>query len=76
MIDVWAPLTDLLVKECQLSHVHNYMYMGTQYGRVYQYKHIGTRRYINIDRYGQCYGYQHGRYLLITRAQAIEHVHS
>lgn len=50
----------------------DYMYMGQQTG-VFLYKHIDTRRYLNIDEHGTTYRYDPATrsYLPIDRAEAI-----
>ena len=53
------------------------MFMGIvkQDGKeIYLYKHVNTRRYINIDERGQTYSHDSGEYTLITRKNAVEWV--
>jgi hypothetical protein len=46
----WAPLEQMLGPElCE-----RFMYMGRS-GTIYLYKHIDTRRYLNLDAQGQCF---------------------
>ena len=52
MSDDWMPLERILgVDLCQ-----SFMYMGRS-GEIHLYKHIDTRRYLNIGPDGQCYRY-------------------
>lgn len=47
---------------------------------IYLYKHIDTRRYINIDNYGNCYKFDflkdQSYYNPISKEEAIKHVFS
>ena len=52
----WKPLEDKLGDRCQ-----EFMFMG-RVGSVNLYKHILTRRYLNLDDSGNCYVYREGRY--------------
>lgn len=52
----WKPLEDKLAARCQ-----DFMFMGRM-GSVNLYKHILTRRYLNLDDSGSCYVYREGRY--------------
>ncbi len=52
----WKPLKDKLGTRCE-----EFMFMGRM-GRVNLYKHILTRRYLNLDDSGNCYVYHEGRY--------------
>jgi hypothetical protein len=54
----WKPLEDKLGARCQ-----EFMFMGRM-GSVNLYKHILTRRYLNLDDSGNCYVYREGRYEL------------
>ena len=67
----WAPLESVLTRqECAA-----YMYMGRA-GTLELYKHHETRRYLNISADGsRFYLYREGRYLEVTRAVALQHVH-
>ena len=67
----WTPLA-LVVPACELE---NFMYMG-RVGEIELYKHQFTRRYLNIERNSQkFYRYLDGKYVEITRAAALDHVH-
>ena len=52
----WKPLEDKLGAGCQ-----EFMFMGRT-GNLNLYKHILTRRYLNLDDSGNCYVYREGRY--------------
>ena len=52
----WKPLEDKLGGRCQ-----EFMFMGRT-GNLTLYKHILTRRYLNLDDSGNCYVYREGRY--------------
>jgi hypothetical protein len=50
------------------------MYMGRA-GEIELYKHRLTRRYLNIGRNSQSfYQYRDGKYMEITRSEALAHV--
>jgi hypothetical protein len=52
------------------------MYMGCA-GAIELYKHIFTRRYLNIGRNsGRSYRYLNREYVEVSRAAALEHVRS
>jgi hypothetical protein len=48
----WAPLEKL----CPPGLCEQFMFMGIVEG-VYLYKHVDSRRYLNVDVHGQPYGY-------------------
>ena len=50
-----------------------FMYMGKS-GTIYLYKHIDTRRYLNLDAQGQCFRYTGNGYEPEERVIAIAHV--
>jgi hypothetical protein len=52
----WKPLEDKLGDGCQ-----EFVFMG-RVGSVNLYKHILTRRYLNLDDSGNYYVYREGRY--------------
>ena len=65
----WAPLEQMLGPElCE-----RFMYMGRS-GTIYLYKHINTRRYLNLDAQGQCFRYTKNGYEPEKRAKAVAHV--
>ena len=65
----WTPLEQMLGRKlCE-----RFMYMGRS-GELYLYKHIDTRRYLNLDAEGQCFRYTDKGYVLEERIPAIEHV--
>lgn len=67
MSAVWLPLEQMLGPElCE-----NFMYMGRT-GEIYLYKHIDTRRYLNITRDGTCFRYSVNGYFPIERGEAIQ----
>jgi hypothetical protein len=41
---------------------------------IYLYKHIYTRRYLNLDTHGQCFRYTGNGYEPEERAKAVAHV--
>lgn len=66
----WEPLERVLSpNECA-----DFMYMGYT-GEIELYKHRLTRRYLNIGRSSQSfYQYRDGKYIEITRSEALDHV--
>jgi hypothetical protein len=71
----WAALETLIGRtECE-----RFMYMGrsspiTHHGgwvQLYLYKHIETRRYLNVAEDGTCFRYAVEGYASITRREAI-----
>jgi hypothetical protein len=74
----WTALEQTIGKE----NCRDYMFMGKVRNNIYTYKHIHTRRYINIDAQGQCYAYvsnlklhdsyKKGVYMRIASIDAIE----
>lgn len=68
----WAPL-EAVLPACELE---NFMYMGCA-GQIELYKHRLTRRYLNISQDGRrFYRYCDGRYVEISRFDALDHVRS
>lgn len=64
----WAPLEQMLGPElCE-----SFMFMGRS-GEIYLYKHIDTRRYLNLDAEGQCFRYTGNKYEPEERAKAVAH---
>jgi hypothetical protein len=69
MSSEWTPLERMLGPDlCEL-----FMYMGRA-GEIYLYKHIDTRRYLNLDAAGQCFRYTENGYEPEERAKAVAHV--
>ena len=69
MSSEWTPLERMLGTElCE-----SFMYMGRS-GDLYLYKHIDTRRYLNLDAEGQCFRYTGSGYEPEDRAKAVAHV--
>lgn len=71
-LPVWAPLEQLAgVNPC------DYMFMGHPRSPVSapicQYKHIHTRRYLNISADGRCWRYSDSRFHPVPTAEAIAH---
>jgi hypothetical protein len=65
----WAPLEEMLGPElCE-----QFMYMGRS-AEIYLYKHIDTRRYLNLDAQGQCFRYKEKGYEPEERVFAVAHV--
>ena len=71
MSSEWKPL-ELLLGPALCA---NFMYMGRS-GEIFLYKHIDTRRYLNIDSTGACFRYLPEGYQAIGRAEAIARVFS
>lgn len=71
MTSDWTPLEQVLgTKLCQ-----HFMFMGRS-GELYLYKHIDTRRYLNLDAEGRCFRYTGNSYELEELRRAIAHVFS
>ncbi len=68
----WQPLMNTLMS--------TFMFMGyakTPTGvQIHLYKHIWTRRYINLDNMGQAYHYENGGYRPVQMVEALSHVFS
>jgi hypothetical protein len=62
----WIPL-ELIVPSRELG---NFMYMGRS-GEIHLYKHIDTRRYLNIAVDGTCFRYTSAGYQPVKREDAI-----
>jgi hypothetical protein len=65
----WTPLEQMLGPE----QCERFMYMGRA-GEIYLYKHIDTRRYLNLDAKGKCFRYTGNGYEPEERAIAVAHV--
>ena len=65
----WAPLeTALTPRECE-----DFMYMG-RFGRIELYKHVLTRRYLNISHDGRrFYRRLRDEYIEISKTEALDH---
>ena len=71
MTSDWTPLELVLgPKLCEC-----FMFMGRS-GELYLYKHIDTRRYLNLDAEGRCFRYTGNGYDLEELRRAIAHVFS
>jgi hypothetical protein len=68
----WKPLEQMLGPEL----CRNFMYMGRSEQQIHLYKHIDTRRYLNIGPDGTCFRYSSSGYVPIGTLEAIEHVMS
>ncbi len=65
----WVPLEQIL----GLILCERFMFMGRA-GDLYLYKHIDTRRYLNLGADGQCFRYTENGYVPEEREKAITHV--
>jgi hypothetical protein len=65
----WRLLEQLLGPE----RCRDIMFMGCS-GELYLYKHINTRRYLNIAPDGSCFQYTTAGYIPIDREEAIKRV--
>ena len=71
MSSEWAPLEQMLgPKLCE-----SFMYMGRS-GELYLYKHIETRRYLNLSAEGRCFRYTGNGYEPEELRKAIAHAFS
>ena len=71
MTSDWAPLEQVLgPKLCE-----HFMFMGRS-GELYLYKHIETRRYLNLDAEGRCFRYTGNDYEPEQLGRAVAHVFS
>ena len=74
----WSPLEKLI----GASRCEWFMYMGQSHCVFHRdgwqmlrlYKHIDTRRYLNVAEDGTCFRYSEGGYTPISAEVAIEHV--
>jgi len=66
----WKPLTALI----GVPAAQDFMYMGAGSDGLRLYKHIMTRRYLNIDGNGQTWSYQGAGYVPLDRIAALAHV--
>ncbi len=65
---VWEPLQAVIGARCRV-----FMFMG-KVGTIYLYKHIWTRRYINLDMDGKAYWFTGDRYEPVPLDEAMKHV--
>ena len=71
MTSDWAPLERVLGPQpCEC-----FMFMGRS-GELYLYKHVDTRRYLNLDAEGRCFRYTGNEYAPEELRKAIAHVFS
>jgi hypothetical protein len=71
MTSDWAPLERVLGPQlCEC-----FMFMGRS-GELYLYKHIDTRRYLNLDTQGRCFRYTGNEYAPEDLRRAIAQVFS
>jgi hypothetical protein len=69
MSSEWTPLEQMLGPElCE-----QFMFMGGS-AEIHLYKHIDTRRYLNLDAEGKCFRYTTNGYEPEERAKAVAHV--
>lgn len=71
---VWEPLIKAVGDKCE-----EFMFMGmVPLGCIwiFLYKHIATRRYLNLDGRGGAYSYNRGRYHPVELNHAVEHAMS
>jgi hypothetical protein len=75
--DEWHPL-EKLIGACRCER---FMYMGVSksvfhrdsWQQLCLYKHIDTRRYLNVAADGTCFRYSKGEYMPIATEAAIEY---
>ena len=80
MTTEWTPLEAMLGSEL----CRTFMYMGRsspfvylgQEQQLYLYKHIDTRRYLNLATDGRCFRFSPSGYQPISHEEAIDHVFS
>lgn len=72
--DIWQPLESFAIEHPEVQPVE-FMMMGTataENGRqVFAYKHINTRRYLNIDRSGAAYAFDGDTYVPADTRRAL-----
>ena len=66
----WTPLVNLIGEHL----AGDFMFMGESMG-IFLYKHVNTRQYLNVDKFGQTYSYNGNcrGYNLINRQTAFLH---
>lgn len=74
---MWKPLEEAIGR----SQCREFMFMGQvilpkedDSATIFLYKHIRTRRYLNVDQDGRAYRFTGDGYLPIPLDEAIEHV--
>ncbi|TEB15182.1 hypothetical protein Psfp_02358 [Pelotomaculum sp. FP] len=68
----WGPLEKVVGEKCK-----NFMFMGmVAIGEiwVFLYKHVDTRRYLNLDGMSRAYASTNGKYSPVEIEQALEWV--
>jgi len=65
----WTPLEQMLGP----TLCEKFMFMGRA-GELYLYKHVDTRRYLNLNVDGQCFRYTENGYVPEEHEKAITHV--
>jgi hypothetical protein len=65
---VWEPLKAVVGPRCR-----EFMFMG-KIGTICLYKHIWTRRYLNLDPEGQAYRFTGEGYSPVQLSEALNHV--
>ncbi|MGA2253045.1 MAG: hypothetical protein ABSG53_00150 [Thermoguttaceae bacterium] len=70
----WKPLEDLAVRRPQIRPCE-FMFMGLS-GEIHLYKHVATRRYINVHPNGDTFGFdpETGDYNRVSNLTAVAHV--
>lgn len=74
--DVWAPLERIAAAHPTVRP-EQFMFMGYAKG-VHRFKHVDTRRYLNLDTHGRAFDYWPvtGNYTAADLASAIAHAYS
>lgn len=68
----WEPLEQFFKGD--ISQMSRYMFMGTTDTGIHLYKNITNRKYLNISDDARIHRYQGGRYVEISREEALRHV--
>lgn len=69
---VWEPLQTVVGPRCR-----EFMFMGQiglEPGTIFSYKHIWTRRYLDLDREGRAYRYTGEGYVSVDQEEAVRYV--
>lgn len=75
----WKPLETVMARTVGILRCRQFMYMGkVSVGEVwvFLYKHVYTRRYLNLDNQGNAYVYEDEQYYPIGLESAINYVFS